>query len=177
MLPFASLDSLGMGALVALWSRMTMADADHRWRVLQGSAVVAVAGVVGLRLLASFGIGIPANVEQALYAVVFAWLIAAAWNGFTGNVGRLLSSPPLVWLGVISYGVYAYHMFAPRIVGAGLRALAAPKLLQTGLPLFIASALLTLAAANLSSLLMERPLLTLRQSRQTVGTPRIGLAA
>jgi peptidoglycan/LPS O-acetylase OafA/YrhL len=51
---------------------------------------------------------------------------------------------------VISYGVYIYHVFASRIVGARLRAIAAPEILQTGMPLFIASALLTLAVANVA---------------------------
>jgi peptidoglycan/LPS O-acetylase OafA/YrhL len=113
--------------------------------------------------------------------VAFAWLIAAAASGIKGTVGRLLSGllswPPLVWLGVISYGVYVYHMFAPRIAGAGLRAVAAPEILQTGLPLFIASATLTLAAASISWLLMERPLLALRQSWQRAGDCQIRQAA
>jgi peptidoglycan/LPS O-acetylase OafA/YrhL len=171
VLPAANLDSLGMGALVAVWSRMAVADAIGRWYLLRRAGTVAVAGLVGLRLAAAGGFGLPANLEQTLYAVAFAWLIAAAQSGVTGKIGRLLSWPPLVWLGVISYGVYVYHMFAPRIVGAGLRAVAAPEVLQAGTPLFLASALLTLAVANVSWLLLERPLLALRQSWQQTGEP------
>jgi peptidoglycan/LPS O-acetylase OafA/YrhL len=156
---------------------MAVADAGRRWRVLRRSAALAVGGLAALRVLSGIGISLPANPEQTLYAVAFAWLIAAAKSGLTGNAGRLLSWPPLVWLGVISYGVYVYHMFGPRIVGAGLRAVAAPEILQTGTPLFIASALLTLAAANVSWILMERPLLALRQSLQHIGKPGVRQAA
>jgi peptidoglycan/LPS O-acetylase OafA/YrhL len=181
VLPFANLDSLGMGALVAARSRMAATDAGQRWRVLRRSAALALGGLVGLQALSGIGASSPANIEQTLYAVAFAWLIAAAQSGFKGIIGRLLSCllswPPLVWLGVISYGVYVYHMFAPRIAAAGLRAVAAPDVLQTGLPLFIASAMFTLAAANISWLLMERPLLTLRQSWQRAGDGQIRQAA
>jgi peptidoglycan/LPS O-acetylase OafA/YrhL len=181
VLPFANLDSLGMGALVAVWSRMDAADAGKRWRILRKSAALAVGSLVALRVLSGIGSGIPANIEQTPYAVAFAWLIAATESGIKGVAGRLLthllSWPPLVWLGVISYGVYVYHMFAPRIVGAALRAAAAPEVMQTGLPLFIASAMFTLAASNISWLLMERPLLILRQSWQRTAKRQIRQAA
>jgi peptidoglycan/LPS O-acetylase OafA/YrhL len=177
VLPFASLDSLGSGALVAVWSRMAAAETAERWRVLRRAAAVAVAGLVALRLSAGVGLDLPANLEQTLYAVAFAGLIAAAQSGINGKVGRLLSWAPLVWLGGISYGVYVYHMFAPRIVGAGLRGVEAPQILQAGVPLFIASALLTLAAANVSWLLMERPVLALRKSWQPPTASRIWRAA
>lgn len=177
VLPFASLDSLGMGALVALWSRMTVADVEQRWRILQVAALAAVASLIAVTLLVNFGFGLAANIEQTLYAVAFARLIAAARIGLTGIFGHILAWPPLVSLGVISYGVYVYHMFAPRIVGAALRAAAAPELLQTGLPLFTAAAALTLAIANISWLLMERPILKLQQSRQLDRLPCIGESA
>ena len=102
-----------------------------------------------------------------------AWMIAAARDGSPGFVGRLLESRPLVALGVISYGVYAYHVFAPRLVGAGLREIDAPVSLQSGIPLFVLSAAITLVAACISWFLMERPINTARLRWQERGVQRI----
>lgn len=167
VLPFANLDSLGMGALVALWSKMAKAEAPGRWRVMRLVAALAVAGLVALQLTKAWlGTALPANLEQTLYAAAFASLIATAHKGFNGVIGRVLSWRPLAWLGVISYGVYVYHVFVPRIVGAGMRLVGAPEILHGGMPLFLASALLTTALASISWLLLERPLLQLRKSWQ-----------
>jgi len=51
-------------------------------------------------------------------ALVFGWLIYRASSGFKGIVGRLLSAPPLVFLGRISYGIYVYHPLVPAAVVA-----------------------------------------------------------
>jgi len=162
LLPFASFDSLGAGALVALWSQWQPAAAAGRWQVLDGAACLAVGALAGLTALG----GATANLEQTLYAIVFAALIARASNGIAGPAGRVLAWPPLIALGTISYGVYVYHMFAPRIVGAVLRSVAAPDLMLSGLPLFALSAALTLAAATASWVFMERPVLNWRKGLQ-----------
>jgi peptidoglycan/LPS O-acetylase OafA/YrhL len=83
-----------------------------------------------------------------------------------GPFRRVLEWRPLVGLGVISYGVYAYHVFAPRLVGAGLRASDAPSVLHAGAPLFALSAALTLAAAVLSWFAIERPINDARRRMQ-----------
>jgi len=89
VLPLANFDSLGFGALVALWSRIPVMEANGRWRTLSLSAAAAL-----LPLVAQTFVPLPANLAQTLYAVVFAWLIAGAREGFTGVVGRTLES---VW--------------------------------------------------------------------------------
>lgn len=119
VLPFANLDSLGMGALIAVIGAKASRAAAGRSRLLWMAAGLAVVALIVLQLVATLGVGLPANLEQTLYAVAFAGLIAAAHKGIPGIVGRVLSWRPLVCLGVVSYGVYVYHMFAPRIVGAG----------------------------------------------------------
>lgn len=162
VLPFANFDSLGLGALIALWKRLPDAQAHSRWMILSTTAVVATGAFVVNRLLGP----LPANMEQSFYAVAFAWLIAVAHEGVPGFAGRLLEWRPLIGVGVISYGVYAYHVFTPRVVGAGLRTVDAPVDLQTGAPLFLLSALLTLAAASISWFLMERPINDARRNWQ-----------
>ncbi|SRR5260221_2509515 len=154
VLPFANFDSLGLGALIALWTRLPVAQTRARWSALATIALGATAAFVLNRLLGR----LPANLEQSFYAVIFAWLVAASHEGLPGFGGRLLAYRPLAWLGIISYGVYVYHAFAPRVVGAGLRAIAAPPDLQTGVPLFALSAAFTLTVASLSWFVMERPI-------------------
>jgi peptidoglycan/LPS O-acetylase OafA/YrhL len=164
VLPFANFDSLGLGALMALWLRRSATEVAERWSVLNWAALMSLAGLV-----ASPWATVPGNVEQTLYAVLFALLIVAAFRGIGGTVGRLLENPMLVALGTISYGVYVYHMFAPRIVGAVLRKFEAPLVLHSGLPLFLFSAFLTLVVATLSWRLMEAPILSLgKRSSQSV---------
>jgi peptidoglycan/LPS O-acetylase OafA/YrhL len=58
-------------------------------------------------------------------------------------------------------------MFAPRFVGAALRALSAPEAFQSGVPLFLFSATAALTAAVMSWSLMERPVLSWRRAVQT----------
>ena len=171
VLPFANFDSLGLGALVAMWSRLPQPAADTRWKALAVLAATAVLGLVVVRLIG----GLPANLEQSLYALAFAWIIAGARDGFPGVIGRALEWRPLVWLGVVSYGVYVYHMFAPRIAGALLRALETPTQFQYGLPLFLTSAVLTLLGASASWALIEGPILDWRRGDHTRASLRARL--
>lgn len=167
VLPFASFDSLGMGALVAFWSgRGLTQTTNKRFLLLKWAAGAACPAIVALAFVEGFGYRVPANLEQTLFAVAFAWLIAAAEKGIGGSVGSMLNWRPLAWLGVISYGVYVYHVFAPRVMGAVLRTVQAPELMQGGIPLLIESALLTLCVASGSWYLIEQPLLRVRKSLQ-----------
>src|SRR5260221_5522184 len=162
LLPVASFDSLGLGALVALWARLPEAQSVVRRRVLAVVALLGAAAFAASQLLGP----LPANIQQTFYSIMFAWLIAGASEGLPRFAGRLLQSRALAGLGTISYAVYVYHMFAPRIVGAGLRAMNAPAEIQQGISLFALSALLTLLAASLSWFLMERPINRARRNWQ-----------
>jgi peptidoglycan/LPS O-acetylase OafA/YrhL len=162
VLPLANLDSLGLGALAALWMRRPDAEVAARWRILKGAALAAMAGLPAAALLS-----LPGNMEQTLYAVLFAAVVAGAFRGIGGAPGRLLANRALIALGTISYGVYVYHVFAPRAVGAALRAVDAPPPLHSAVSVLTLSTALTIAVAALSWRLMERPVLALghRSSR------------
>ena len=67
-----------------------------------------------------------------------------------GLVARVLACPPLVWLGVISYGVYLWHW--PIFL-----ALNGERTGLTGMPLFAIRALATVAVAAMSWWLIEQP--------------------
>jgi peptidoglycan/LPS O-acetylase OafA/YrhL len=109
LLPFACLDPLGMGALLAVLS-------EHSMR--KSLSVVRLLGVVaGLPLLAlvmllnytrrfhslEYVLG---NMAVALVAAILILLCSES----SGRTARLLSFRPLSYLGVISYGLYVYHL-------------------------------------------------------------------
>src|SRR5690606_36177222 len=88
VLPLANLDSLALGAFVALCAHMPEPDRASRWRVLTLAAGGAAAALVANRLLGP----LPANLEQSFYAVLFAGLVAAARRGLPGIAGRCLQA-------------------------------------------------------------------------------------
>lgn len=161
VLPFANFDSLGMGALMATWAKSPDRSAARE----SALATLALACAVAVMANRAFG-PLPANVEQTFFAIAFSWLVAKAGTGIPGLPGRVFGSRALVGLGVISYGVYVYHVFAPRAIGAFLRTVGASPRLQEGFALFMLSALLTTGVACASWFLMERPINNARRQWQ-----------
>jgi len=83
-----------------------------------------------------------------LAALASAWLIAAAAEDASGPLSRLLSTRPIVWVGVRSYSLFLWHYpIAQALHAEGLRYW--PSL----------SVILSLIAADLSYRLVERPFL------------------
>jgi peptidoglycan/LPS O-acetylase OafA/YrhL len=160
--PFSNFDVLGLGALAGVWSRMPQEQTGGRRRVLLFLGIAAVLALVAFRFLPPFA----ANPEQTLYALVFVNVIAAGYEGIPGLAGRVLEWRPLIGLGTISYGVYVYHVFAPKLVGAALEFTGGPDLLFADPVKLVLSGALTLAAAVLSWRLMERPILEATRARQ-----------
>ncbi len=119
-LPFACLDSLGAGALLA-WA---VARGSERWINLISQMCL----VAGLPLLA-LGIFFYCQNDELGWititdlgvALTATWLIFRASRGFGGPIGRFLTFPPLIYLGTISYCVYILHPFihniTPRVFG------------------------------------------------------------
>jgi peptidoglycan/LPS O-acetylase OafA/YrhL len=170
VLPFTNLDSLGFGALVALWVRKPNAAVAARSRLLKVATPAAAGGLVVTAL-----ISLPGNMEQTFFAVLFAAVVFRVFQRIGGVPGRLLENPVLIGLGTISYGIYVYHVFAPRAIGVALRGLDAPATFHSGFPLFVLSAALTLAVSALSWRLMERPILALsnRSSMSAARSPGV----
>jgi peptidoglycan/LPS O-acetylase OafA/YrhL/lysophospholipase L1-like esterase len=104
----------------------------------------------------------------ALFALVSLVVITAVSGRAPGRAARVLSVRPLRWLGTVSYGVYLWHwpiivFFTEEHVGV------------RGIPLDVLRVALTLAAAWVSYVVVERPIrsgaLTGRRIRQvTAGT-------
>ncbi|RAZ84711.1 acyltransferase [Mesorhizobium hawassense] len=158
LLPPASMDALGCGALLAV-RRARGADVP-RWMRLGWPALAAVF------LLVVWSDPGPANsawewprwaLVQVLPLVPMMAIVAAFSDGLGGQLGRLAELPPLLFLGRISYGVYLYH---PILLAYAVKA-------QPWIPLnvseegpgrFLIASAATVVAASLSWVFFEKPL-------------------
>lgn len=121
----ACLDSLGLGALLAVTRHRGVGDRWTRWALAAGVLLLAVS--LAAAQLFDHGFGTSSHLLRHVYkgmldtqtvtqdtavALISVWLVAGASRGFRGLLGKTLSLPPLVYLGTISYGIYLYHYFA-----------------------------------------------------------------
>lgn len=86
-----------------------------------------------------------------------------------GYVRQLLHHPTMTWLGLISYGIYLYHL--PVLVGVwklGLTDIVPDK---TVVSYTVVAVPATVALAALSWYVVERPALKLKSGRQRVPVP------
>ena len=167
VLPFASLDTLGLGALLAfLWKDRERESGRMASTVL---GVATVAGCVGFFVLhiASWLRGVPQfcvwmmSVTDALTAFGAVWLTARGWHGL---FGRIMNWAPLVYLGKISYGLYILHPFMPGIVERLFRFLGLPSLAPLG-PTFVGlfNLFALIAACSLSWHFFEKKINNLKR--------------
>lgn len=163
-LPLASLDTLGAGALLAIaFQRAHFQDMVHRIlrRVILPLGLGTYLVLYWLaswraeeRLLIAF--------NEIAYAMICCWLIASAARGIGGRTGRLLGFRPIVYLGQISYGIYAYHMFMPWVLGKAFRRLGW-SFPPPGPLRFVLAGLATVLVAMASWHLFERPINNLKR--------------
>ncbi len=133
------------------------------------AAGVPVAGVAVLAAITHVATGSAAEFRNGLLivvAVAAVAVIAPVALEQRGPVAWVLATPPLVALGVISYGVYLWH-WPVFLVLTGERTG------WTGYPLFAARCVITVAVAAGSWWLIERPIRRWRP----VHVPQLRLAA
>jgi peptidoglycan/LPS O-acetylase OafA/YrhL len=156
------LDSLGMGALLAVLSQYPRKHWDHR-RFARACLVVGILPCVLLipRVLGEVPEPIALVFLDTPMAMVFVWLVDRAAIGFTGPAGMLLEFGPLVYLGRISYGVYVFHNFMPNSLTTACTWLSWPDPEQ---PLrFFVLVAVTVCLAALSWHFFEKPLNDLKR--------------
>jgi peptidoglycan/LPS O-acetylase OafA/YrhL len=153
----ASLDSLGAGALLALFS------AEAKTAALFARFALA-AGTLGLARLLLF----PAVPWQAdiifsdlAYSLIFVWIIFCASQKIPGP-GKLLDFWMLRYLGKISYGMYVYHPFMPYLCVKG-GSLLGWSLSDHPFYLTALSAASTVLASSISWRVIESPLINLKR--------------
>jgi peptidoglycan/LPS O-acetylase OafA/YrhL len=157
-LPFASADSLGMGALLAYTHTRPALRAVLLTLGFWATCVVVLALLAGMFNLQDHWVFVLRNTVCALS---FAWLVWRASQGFGGAVGRWLACPALIYLGKISYGIYLYHLFTPSFAIWELQALVQYPLIVALLQPMLWSGL-TIAVSSLSWFLYEKPINTLK---------------
>jgi peptidoglycan/LPS O-acetylase OafA/YrhL len=177
-LPLGSLDTLGMGALLAIAFRD--AASPRTVQVLLGR-VFGPLGLLSFLALHAYAAstghmrGVVAFHEIS-YALICCWLIAGAYRGFDGPAGELLCARPLVYLGKISYGIYAYHMLMPWVLGRTFARMGWPFPDPGPTRLLVAGAV-TVVVAMVSWHFFERPINSLKRHVPYIGPARSELAA
>ena len=150
---FSSLDSLGMGALLAMvmhaYPRNVVLDrCIRRWGMpLAGAAVVVHEWM---------GTDVSIVMFDTVEAVVFCALIYCAAEGFRGPLGRLLEWMPLRYIGKISYGLYVYHPLMP-VLAVFLLGLTGMSVSTEYWRVSVLSSGLAFVAASASWHLLEKP--------------------
>jgi peptidoglycan/LPS O-acetylase OafA/YrhL len=114
-LTLGNLDSLGMGALLAL-VHQSKSNKEAIQKYL--SRMVLPFGLFLYTIsLALYHYHIKPSVFFSLndfaVSLIFTWLVSAAAIGFKNALGNILEFSPLKYLGKISYGIYVYHYFIP----------------------------------------------------------------
>jgi peptidoglycan/LPS O-acetylase OafA/YrhL len=146
----SAFDALGLGALLALYPK-------DRVLIARIGAIGACLWIV--TAFAYYHDGLPHGWPTAIFylnqmaaSMAFVWLVKQLADGVPGIVGKLLTSPPVVYVGTISYGIYIIHQFAPYLLG----------LAPISLPIdqyYIVCLVITLVLASLSWHLLESPIM------------------
>lgn len=155
VLPFACLDTLGSGALLALAHSRASYPTLNRWQRLSAYAAL---GIVTLALLSARTSWLFHVLADAILALVFVDLIGGLAVVHQSHVVRpgLLDSSLLQHLGKISYGIYVIHFFVPNQIVRILARMGMPP--DTKTPLVVAlSVVVTLGLSELSWRFFESP--------------------
>jgi peptidoglycan/LPS O-acetylase OafA/YrhL len=152
VLPFGQLDALGLGAGLALLLR-----ANGRINIRSAPWMLAA----GLMIVAELLPRQTMIMQIALDAIVplgwhmlFVAVVYGAAVGFNGWAGRILTVQPVLYVGMISYGIYVFHLLVPDFV----------KLLNIPIkPRAVSYIAVTLLCATISWYALERPLNSLKR--------------
>jgi peptidoglycan/LPS O-acetylase OafA/YrhL len=160
-LVFGNVDAFGLGALLALRPLLSEDRASTFNRRLSVLTPVAVAIMCVSRLYPTEMLTLV--VDQSAVAIAATWLVAKAANGFDGVAGRFLENAVVLYLGKISYGLYVFHMVAPRGVAKLCSYLNLPPALSVGGWGIVSSTALTIMVASISWYVLESPINRLKR--------------
>jgi peptidoglycan/LPS O-acetylase OafA/YrhL len=117
VLPFASLDCLAGGGILALIRSNTFPGIDKNMWL---SRLKIIGLVCGLLFISLHFVSVP---DDQVWYLIFLWrlilvpaliaLVLLFVHGFRGVTQRLVELPPLLYMGKISYGIYIFHFFVP----------------------------------------------------------------
>jgi len=166
LLPFASLDSFGMGALLAVAQRREKEGSARLRRTICAIGLWLGAPLLILGLALHFPPqSLPGKLGVMMMnlalPLLFTPLISHAADGFTGVLGFFLTRRSILYIGRISYGIYIYHLPVGWVFTVkGSRWLSwLPWFIPHSVVLLVA----TIALAALSWHLFERPINQLKR--------------
>ena len=118
ILPLSCLDTLGVGALLALRKDQIARQQSREYPFGKAGLLLGFAALgVFILLRATHQAWM---IGYALFdlgaALLAGWVVLRASTGFRGPIGKLLEIKPLIYLGTISYGIYVYHNFIPYLM-------------------------------------------------------------
>jgi peptidoglycan/LPS O-acetylase OafA/YrhL len=162
--PTTALDLLAFGALLACVKHERQLSVDDAFvRRITGLGLAALV-IYAIAFAIGRNTGEFVIIGRSLLALVFGALILRASFGIIGPAKAILGNPIMVWLGLISYGLYIYHPFVPHLYVAGLEQLGLPRdvwgAYYIRLPLLTA---ILLAVTASSFYLLEQPIRRLRK--------------
>ena len=164
MSTFTCLDSLGMGALLAVLTH----DAHCPRKLCRRFAVtflpIGVSTYIGFAVIERVnGHGELGMVfSNVSLSMIYLWLVYAAAVGFGGILGRFLQLKPLTYIGKISYGIYVYHPFVPGMMLLVFERLGWPYPTSPWIG-FAMLAFVTLIVSSISWYLFESPINNLKR--------------
>jgi peptidoglycan/LPS O-acetylase OafA/YrhL len=113
--PTTALDLLGFGAFLACVKHqygLSAADPFVRRLRWSGSAAFIFYLMIPKEWRSTVAFAV---LDRSLVALIFGALILQASFGLTGPGRHLLGNPLVVWLGVVSYGLYIFHPYIPPL--------------------------------------------------------------
>jgi len=154
-------DTLAFGAMLAYFvdNKGLIAIAKSRgikWLLWVGLPIVIVGACLSISGYTPLKIVLPFMYGRT---ALFGWLIIKAAQGFSGLAGQVLASPPVIYLGKISYGMYLFHKPLPYL----MRNLGMPSNLFPPIVMFFIYTVLATIIASLSWHLFESRINSLKR--------------
>lgn len=162
---FGCTDSLGLGALLALYWNENETYRKHKGRLLKASTWIGLPLIIIGQLLyapdkhASTGplmTGVYLMLQDFVAALFFVQLVEGAATNRSGFLGRTLALAPMRYIGKISYGIYLYHLFLKGIFPPLIWSLGIAHF--QGLEAFAGMSLTAVLLAAISWHLIEKPI-------------------
>lgn len=159
-LPTSCLDALGLGSLLAFSKHPYGREKYGNFSFGVGAGIGALSFLIILLLHYIYAWAQPVVdiLAPLSLSLIFAWIVLKCSEGIGGVAGQALKWQPLIYLGKISYGLYALHILGFTVTKAVFETLS----ISSRGALSCASLVTTLVIASLSWHFFESPINNLK---------------
>jgi peptidoglycan/LPS O-acetylase OafA/YrhL len=158
--PLTSLDSLGLGALLAYFMHYKTCYQRTKEDLCNFGLWICLPVIILFIFLPKLVV-FEVLIKPTVLALFYLWLVNRAAKGFSGLPGRILELKPLVFIGKISYGLYVYHYFMIPVFSKMLQYLNLSSKIPISMEIILQS-IATFAVAVGSWFLIEKPINNLK---------------